>query len=85
MLIGRTVVFSTFIVATVALFKVSKNLSTFATDFWFSRNKLVSSTCWEILICLVLFGIWIPVIELSTLIFVAVTPPRMTYKGHAFI
>ena len=42
-LIGRVVVFSRFIVVPVALFRVSKNLSTFAAYFWFFRNRLVSS------------------------------------------
>ena len=82
MLIRRIVVFSRLVVAPVASFKVSKNLSTFAADSWFCRSRLVSSAYWEILICLVLFGIWIPVTGLLILTFEVVTSPCMTYKGR---
>ena len=48
-LTGRIIVFSRFIVVPVALFKVSKILSTFAADSWLFRNRLVSSAYLEIL------------------------------------
>ena len=81
-LIGRIFVFSSFSVVPVALFKVSKNLSTFAAGSWYFRNRLFSSAYWVILICLVLLGIWIPVIDLFILIFEVAASPCMTYKGR---
>ena len=42
-LIGRIFIFSSFSVVPVALFNVSKNLSTFAAGSWYFRNRLFSS------------------------------------------
>ena len=69
---GRTVVFSKLIVAPVALFRFSKNVSTFFTDSWFFRKKLELSAYCEFFICSFWLGMFIPVIVLSCLMFVVV-------------